>query len=75
MWQLLQWLMQNWKIITLILLVGFMISMVKPITNALRNLKESFKEMFTPLGAFVTLILIAFAIFLIYAYNSGWFIS
>ncbi len=73
MFKVLDWAVQNWKPLVFLMTVGFLLGMIKPITNWLRNIKESLREIFTPLGFLVFLTLIGFAIFLIFAWKNGLF--
>lgn len=73
MLKIFDWIVRNWKIITLILTLLFLLTMIKPITSWLRTIKESLREIFTPLGFIVFIILIAFGVWIVYLYKSGLF--
>lgn len=73
MFKLLEWLINNWKTIILILTIGTLIGFIKPISDFIRNIKLSLREIFTPVGFVVTLALIAFALFIVYMYKGGLF--
>lgn len=60
----LEWFVNNWKVITMILAFIFLFALIKPITDGLRNSKEGIKEIFTPLGFFVFLVLVILGIYL-----------
>lgn len=64
-----EFFVDNWRFITLALLFIFLFSLIKPITNMLRNFKDGIREIFTPLGMFVFLCMIAFGIFLFFVYK------
>lgn len=66
-----EWITRNWEVLALILLGVFMFSLIGPITKFARQAKDGVKESFTPLGAFITLCLIAFFIFLAVLFKSA----
>lgn len=71
MFKLIDWFTQNWKAITLILLFIFVFGLIKPLTDALRNFKEGFKQIFTPMGFLVFIVLIALVVFLVYFFKGS----
>lgn len=67
------WVLQNWKGVVFFLTIGFLFTMIKPITDWLRGIKESMREIFTPLGFLVFIVLIGFAIFIVFPGKVGCF--
>lgn len=64
MFKLIEWGIENWKVIGLVLTILVLLSLLVPITNGIRNAKQGLKEIFTPLGFLVFVGLILLAIFL-----------
>lgn len=69
MFKLLDWIIQNWKSVMLIISVMMLLVFVVPLTRLIRGAKEGAKEVLTPLGFLVFLILLVFAIWLIYFFK------
>lgn len=67
-----EWISQNWKSLTLVLGFIFLFSLLKPIADMLRNAKEGVRELFTPLGFLVFLVLIIFGIWLLTQTKGMW---
>lgn len=55
----LKWVSDNLGAWVPTIFLFFILSFISPVKKAYMNLKESFKEMFTPSGALITLILVA----------------
>lgn len=64
MLKIFEWFVANWKTITLIFAFIFLFALIKPITDGLRNSKEGIKEIFTPLGFLVFLVLVIVGIYI-----------
>lgn len=61
----LRWAWSNIPILVMIVTVSTFFGIVIAVTTFLRNIKEGFKQMMTPLGGFVTLVFMII-IFIIY---------
>lgn len=72
MFKYIEWFVENWKVITLILTFVFVFAFIKPVANLLRGIKDGILELFTPAGFLAFLIILSLAIFL-WAYFKGVF--
>lgn len=72
MFKVIEWITLNWKVITIFLGFIFLFSMIKPLADMLRGVKEGVKEIFTPVGFLVLVILILFGIWLFTQFEGLW---
>lgn len=68
--KLLEWLLQNWKVIGTIALLIFLLSLIPNLTGAVRKAKEGGKELLTPLGFIIGVLLLLLVIFLLTQFKS-----
>lgn len=64
MFKVIEWVSLNWKFLTLVLGFLFLFSLIKPLAEFMRNAKEGIREIFTPIGFFVFVVLIIFGVWL-----------
>ena len=72
MFKVIEWITLNWKVITIFLGFIFLFSMIKPLADMLRGVKEGVREIFTPVGFLVLVVLILFGIWLFTQFKGLW---
>lgn len=72
MFKVIEWITLNWKVVTIFLGFIFLFSMIKPLADMLRGVKEGVREIFTPVGFLVLVVLILFGIWLFTQFKGLW---